>query len=182
MKSKIHTPFAGQNIITRGLPKTNWVTSHAEGDDGYHQKGWWKGRTVANNKTRFIPKAIGGADVVIDRATGLMWAADGNGYGCKNGLTANWAAALVWANDMFWAGFTDWRIPNIIELLSIVNFTRWDPAINPTLFPNTHFNEYWTSTTAFFPDTSAWIIHFSQGINSQQDKTNTYYLRCVRGG
>ncbi|GAG60614.1 unnamed protein product, partial [marine sediment metagenome] len=40
--------------LTRLLPKTGQVTEHDEGDDGTFQAGWWRGKTVANNKTRFI--------------------------------------------------------------------------------------------------------------------------------
>ena len=58
-------------IHSRGLPKTGQTVKYADGDDGDYEAGWWKGKLVSNNKTRFIQKRIDGDDIVFDRATGL---------------------------------------------------------------------------------------------------------------
>ncbi len=113
---------------SRLLPKTQQVTPATAGTDGYYQAGWWKGRDVDTNKTRFIAQTIDGDDVIIDMATGLMWAADGNEAGCNNGATITWDNGLVYAELLDFAGFTDWRMPiacssektgNIIRIVHI---------------------------------------------------------------
>jgi len=176
------TPDAGQNIITRGLPKTGQTTQYQAGDDGNYEAGWWKGRLNANNRTRFIARTIGGDDVVLDRATGLMWAADGNAAGCNNGALITWANAIIYANGLTFATFSDWRVPNATELWSIVDAGAGLPRIYQAFFPNTVSNDYWTSTTTSSDILRGQIVtHASPGIHDKL-KTDTCYLRCVRKG
>lgn len=177
------TPDAGQNIITRGLPKTGQTILYLAGDDGDHQAGWWLGRLNANNRTRFIAKTIGGDDIVLDRATGLMWAADGNAAGCNNGNTITWANAIPYANGLTFATFSDWRIPNIKELLSLADYSQCHPAIDPIIFPNTALNYYWSSTTlGEEPTAYAWAVQFDFALTEIRAKTDLLKIRCVRKG
>jgi len=169
-------------IITRLLPKTGQTTVYQAGDDGAYQAGWWKGRTIALNKTRFVAKTIGGDDVVIDRATGLMWAADGNKAGCNNYGILAWEAAIIYAEALTFAGFSDWRVPNIIELITILNYTSYNPAINETLFPNTHASKFSTSTTYISTTANSWSVSFLNGYIYHYPKTDELRLRCIRGG
>ena len=177
------TPKAKQNIITRGLPKTGQTTTYQAGDDGFYEAGWWKGRLDSNNKVRLVAKTIGGDDVVIDRATGLMWAADGNDAGCNSGNTILWGPAITYAEGLTFAGFTDWRVPNVKELMSIINFSLSSPTIDNTKFVNTYSNYYWTSTTNIPNTIAAWYITFGFGFVLSTSKTFfDVRLRCVRGG
>lgn len=173
---------AEQVILSRQLPKTGQVTEYRTGDDGYYQAGWWLKRFIATNKTRFIAKTINGDDIVIDLATGLVWAADGSAAGCNNGGKFNWAAAHIYAAGLDFAGFTDWRVPNVNELLSIVNYAESDPSIYTAFFPNTLSLEYHTSTTYTVFDNEIWIVDFDAGWAYNVLKTAIKYLRCVRGG
>ena len=175
------TPDAGQNPLTRGLPKTGQVTQHAAGDDGTYEAGWWVGRLNANNRVRFILSTIGGDDIVIDRATGLMWARNGWAAGCNNGNLLDWAASIVYANGLTFATFSDWRIPNSLELVSICRYDLWNPSINP-LFINTNSGPYWTSTTRPDAITNAYGINFWGATLGTWDKETTLRLRCVRKG
>lgn len=168
-------------VLTRLLPKTGQEIYYTDGDDGYYYAGWWKGRSYANNKTRFITKTLDGDDVVIDLATGLMWAADGNAAGCKNGSITTWGGALSYAEALDFAGFTDWRLPNIRELFSIVDFGRYNPAIDETFFRSTYSEEYWSSTTFTDYTGAAWYILFTVGLTTYQAKYQPNRLRCVRG-
>jgi len=179
----METPEAGQNIITRQLPKTGQVIEYQAGDDGTYEAGWWKGRLNANNRTRWIARTIGGDDIVLDRATGLMWAADGNAAGCNNGALITWANAIIYAEALNFAGFTDWRLPNITELISIIARDIRNPTIKEPPFVNTNMaNDYWSATTYFTDTLKAWNVLFSNGDTVTVVKTNTAYLRCVRKG
>ncbi|MFX1273743.1 MAG: DUF1566 domain-containing protein [Promethearchaeota archaeon] len=88
---------------------------------------------------------------VTDHATGLMWMMN------DSGTTMNWSEALSYAENLNFAGYNDWRLPNAKELQSIVNYTRAPDAINASLrgpaidtnFFNITEEEswFWTSTT-----------------------------------
>lgn len=173
---------AEQVILSRQLPKTGRYVSGYTGDDGYHQAGWWKGLTVADNKTRHILKTIGGDDVVEDLATGLMWAADGNEAGCNSGNKLNLIDAIAFGVALNFAGFTDWRLPNVFELFSLLQLQA--PAVHTyePPFSNTYAEEYWTSSRYAGPSGAYFIVHFFRGGAYNEITTNTYRVRCVRGG
>lgn len=169
-------------ILSRGLPKTGQVTEYVVGDDGTYEAGWWQKRLNANNRTRFVAKTIDGDVVVFDRATGLCWAADGNEAGCNNGAEISWAGGIAYANALDFAGFTDWRMPNIKELLSIINYVRVTPALLEPPFINTGIVIYWSSTTYAAVDSAAWLCDFDTGSTTLVVKTDTELIRCVRKG
>lgn len=177
---------AGQYPITRQLPKTGQIIIYMPPgfrDDGDIQAGWWKGRQNWNNKTRFLTKTIAGAAVVIDRATGLMWPLDWSGTGGNGGGLLNWDAAITWGAALNFAGFTDWRIPNVNELASLVHWEAGaaGPYVWPT-FQNVYNNIYWTSTTLRRVTTNAHRIRFQNPIIDNGLKTTAYYVIAVRKG
>lgn len=173
---------AGESILTRGLPKTGEIITEPEGCDGYYQAGWWQGLAIADNPTRFVAETLNGDDVVRDLATGLMWAADANSSINNLGVVLSWLLAVAFPLGKEFAGFSDWRLSNVIELLSIVNFNRANPSIDETLFPNTGASYYWTSTTPAGVPANVWTIYFLQGEVKHYIKTGTKVFRCVRGG
>lgn len=178
----IITPEHHKNIITRGLPKTGQTTAYAVGDDGQYEAGWWRGRDWSNNRTRFLVKTLNGDEVVMDLATGLMWARDGNAAGCNNGSRNPWSISLAYCESLVFAGFSDWRLPNVLELQSIVNHNLVNPAIWDS-FTNVHYNYYtWSSTTRKNLTTDAKAVSFSEGSLKYYAKTTSLYLRAVRLG
>ena len=85
-------------------------------------------------------------------------------------------------NSAHFGGYSDWRLPTINELDSIVNNDIYNPAINTTYFPNTVSSDYWSSTT-YAPNTFvAWGVYFGYGNDSPSAKDDSYYVRAVRGG
>lgn len=92
---------------------------------------------------------------VDDLKTGLMWQHCSVGLGggdCAVGSASvfTWDQALhqveILNNNGGFAGYSDWRLPNIRELESLVEIGCHDPAINITVFPNTPASPSWTST------------------------------------
>jgi len=166
-------------IWSRALPKTGQIISYVDDDDGYNEFGWWRGLYNVDNKNRFIEKTIGGDDVVIDLATGLMWAADGNAAGCNNGSVITWANAISYCETLSFAGLSDWYLPNIKELLSIADFGLQSPAIKEPPFSNT-VTDYWSSTTNISSTTYALKVSFAIGLIVSIIKTGTMDLRACR--
>ncbi len=120
----------------------------------------------------FIDNANG---AVIDKKTGLIWQQDEGGR-------KKWEDALTYCESMTLSGKNDWRLPNSIELQSLVDYTRSYPAIDITYFPSVHSNSYWSSTTYPGNTDIAWLVYFGNGEVGGEDKSLNFYVRCVRGG
>ena len=120
------------------------------------------------------------SSVTVDNRTGLMWVTDPVDAGISN--TYTWQNALAACENLAYAGFSDWRLPNIRELVSIVDYNRQNPAINTRYFPKTTTSGYWSATTCVPNPGSAWAVSFSYGKMYSTNKPYYYYVRCVRGG
>ncbi len=118
------------------------------------------------------------AGIVTDNKTGLQWQDDysDNGGDIKY---AKWTDAIAYCEDLTLGGHSDWRLPNKKELLSIVDYGRYNPSID-TVFTHTTSDYYWGSTAPASGTGSAWIVYFSYGYTSHYDKSYDYYVRCVR--
>jgi hypothetical protein len=95
--------------------------------------------------------------VVVHKKTSLMWKICSEGQTYNSGThsctgtatTMNWATALETAKNFAsagFAGFNDWRLPNVKELRSIIEYRCYNPAINLAIFPDTSTAAYWSSS------------------------------------
>ncbi len=134
------------------------------------------------------PQLIDNNDGTIsDRATGLMWmkaTADADEDGeATIGDIMTWEEALFWCENTSFAGYSDWRLPTIKELVSMVSFDVDEPAVDTGYFPDTASSRYWSSTSSRANNIQgqAWAVDFTCGDTVNGMKTNTYYVRAVRG-
>ncbi len=120
-----------------------------------------------------------GDGTITDHRTGLVWQK-------AEGLeAATWEEALVYANDLVFAGHDDWRLPNLKELQSISTAYAVKPAIDSTFFPGTASALYWSSTSLLARRGNggqAWNIDFNYGVVSYNPKVDKLHVRAVRGG
>lgn len=114
-----------------------------------------------------------GDGTVTDLDTRLMWQQS------DDGTRRTWQAAIDYCNDLD-GHHNDWRLPEYLELQSIVNYGRVRPAINP-VFTCQSFS-YWSATTHPYNTTNAWGVAFPSGDATAYAKTFEYYVRCVRAG
>ena len=130
---------------------------------------------------------VHGDGTVTDTATGLMWAqcAEGlSGSACTDGGAANftWEEALIRARDSGLAGYTDWRLPNLKELFSLVEERCVNPAINLAVFPNTPASYFWSASPNGNASNNAWNVDCINGNANNNNRDNNHHVRLVRSG
>ena len=120
-------------------------------------------------------------EIVTDSRTGLMWQDD---KGAAN-REYKWYDAISYCKNLYLGGYSDWRLPNIEELKSLIDNSR-TPAISE-IFQNVNSSNYWSSTTDAVNPLDAWFVNFNYGLGNYGlgnyvSKSNDFYARCVRGG
>ncbi|HBB66666.1 MAG: hypothetical protein A2X28_03650 [Elusimicrobia bacterium GWA2_56_46] len=158
-----------------GVVDTGQTTSYDIGDDAdYNPAGAQLSYTVNSDNT------------VTDNRTGLMWRRCSQGKTddatCSGtAVTYTWTDALAQCETEA-SDYSDWRLPNMKELFSIIKYEGTAPFIDQTAFPSTVSSAYWVSTT-YVPDpTIALYVNFGGGTVSGVNKINSNSVRCVRAG
>jgi hypothetical protein len=141
-----------------------------------------------------------GDGTVTDNNTNLMWEKLS-----QDGSIHDWVTTYTWDNAFAvkvaalnsgsFAGHTDWRVPNLKELQSIVNYENVTPAISPafntgctagctvTTCSCTLSGAYYWSSSTYAPNPQwAWVVNFYDGTMGAVYKTPNFFLRAVRGG
>ena len=135
------------------------------------------------------PYTDNGNGTVKDSATGLVWqkciAGQSTTLGdCSTGSISSytWLGAIAYCEGLTLGGSSDWRLPNINELGSIINYTKSiSPTIDTTVFSNPQSEYYWSSNTYAQNTSNAWYIDFTYGNVHNYNKTDGFYVRCVTG-
>ncbi|WP_084419299.1 Lcl domain-containing protein [Photobacterium sp. J15] len=118
-----------------------------------------------------------------------------------------WEESIKYCENLDYAGYDDWRLPNIKEMVSIVNYNKTSPAIDEEFFPETPVKYFfWTSTsdvagpTLFIRplskrkkdqtpemldlrhtgDNEGWAMGYQIGSGYGMQKDNRFYNRCIR--
>ncbi|MBX9867380.1 MAG: DUF1566 domain-containing protein [Burkholderiales bacterium] len=130
------------------------------------------------SSTRFIKKG----STILDSITGLMWQQDPG----LNNRKLVWSDAVNYCKDLSYAGYNDWRLPNINELHSLVTFNEHNiSSLNSLGFKNV-VSKYWSSTTNLHKSETmnTWIIGLDSGNAYAFFRKNVKYpdTWCVRGG
>jgi len=168
------------------VPRTGQTTSYGFGDDGDLRKGMeWP-------TPRFIDHLDG---TVTDQLTGLIWLKNANCFGALD-----WKTALKKANALHdgcpdcseirgdcglsdASGLGQWRMPNIKELQSLVDFGRESPALPPGHpFTSVQSVYFWSSTSLVRNPDLAWFLLMHNGFVNYVGKFKAHHLWPVRGG
>jgi uncharacterized repeat protein (TIGR01451 family) len=127
------------------------------------------------------PRFTVSGDCVTDNLTGLIWPSNADLFGIRT-----WAQALSDANDLSLCGHTDWRLPNINELESLIHAGQNDTAawLMGQGFFNVQSDFYWSSTSIAVAglETQAWTVHLEFGLVLGHVKSDNYSVWPVRGG
>src|SRR5438034_4605578 len=181
-----HFPATGQTTCWDS--SGNVIPCAGTGQDGDLQKG------------APLSYTDNGDGTITGNNTGLMWeklSMDGSVHDVSN--TYTWANAfaqhVATLNGTSFAGHTDWRMPNVKELESIMNYQNVDPTVSPAFNTNctsgctvltcsctTSSSGYWSSTTAASNPSTAGVLDTGGGGVCLDSKSVLDNVRGVRGG
>jgi len=119
---------------------------------------------------RFFTNDENGQDVVYDPLTRITWQA-------TSVTTTDWKAALAYCQALSYAGHDDWRLPNINEIMSLIDIDEYQPASHFPSMPSTRF---WSSSSCQGDSDESWSVHFETGVVEYEYKVNSADARCIR--
>jgi len=132
---------------------------------------------AAGGAWAFAPggRYVTGTYTTLDTKTGLLWQ--------RNPSTIKYvhrSDAAVVCQGLILDGLSGWRMPERLELETLVDVRAANPAIDTNAFPDTPSDKFWTATDSCWPNL-AWIVHFGAGSSVYGgEDVNPCYVRCVR--
>lgn len=145
------------------------------------------GVQASNPSSVYVIDSVNGN--VTDSRSGLMWdrcALGQSGVSFATGAASTFtrqAALDAVASLGSYKGFSDWRLPNVRELRSLVEECRINPAINEYAFPNTPPTSFFWSGSPWAQDvTGAWYVYFDTDVVNVSGRSFAYPVRLVRAG
>lgn len=115
------------------------------------------------------------SSVVLDSVTWLYWQSEWVIQWSKT-----WDSAKTYCEGLTLWWYSDWRLPNLKELLSIVDLSKFNPAIDTTYF-NVNTSRFWSSTPVASSTSRAWLWSFYGGTNISYLKASySAYVLCLR--
>ncbi len=172
----------GEAVEARGFPRTGQTTVYRAGDDG---------SILAGNPTANRFQTIG--LLVHDRVTDLWWPADyATAPGSPFDAAVLWNAAVDNCLALDFAGYDDWRLPNVLELATLIDWSIQGGAVTQTAYSAITVEtdikgagEHWTSTTDASATTLAHVVDFSISsptIVTATKASDSQWVIPVRGG
>jgi len=122
-----------------------------------------------------VAGVLAAGEMAQDDRTGLIW--QDNRF--VDSERVNYAQAEKLCKEMRLGGYSDWRIPTIQELLTIVDYKKYDPAILDG-FSIAESNYYWSSTQYMGDADKVWGVDFKDGSTDGNGKAYDRRIRCVR--
>ncbi|MDY0264257.1 MAG: DUF1566 domain-containing protein [Sulfurospirillum cavolei] len=128
--------------------------------------------------------------IAKDNVTGLIWqdepytSEEYRAYDndLNYGKAGNWEYAKQYCKELRLGGFSDWRLPNIYELVTLLDNTKSKAPHVINGLHNVTSERYWSSNTVASKKSNAWYVYFYDGKVIWDDKGYSSSVRCVRSG
>ena len=119
-------------------------------------------------------------DEAQDLVTNLTWkrCAQGQQWNEESASCSGAATPMTWSQALSESA-DGWRVPNIKELLSIVEVSCSSPAINTAIFPNTSSVSFWTASP-YINNAQTWSVSFDDGNDAGGGKSSGLLVRLVK--
>jgi hypothetical protein len=139
---------------------------------------WPMPSTSAGAKTP--PNYVATTDTIQDVVTGLTWQRNlpETYQGCTS--ACGWEKAKAYCDALAIEGNDQWRLPTMIELISIVDDNTVMPSIDAAAFPDTPAENFWSASPTATGATQAWAVGFSTFQVMARSRTENLRVRCVR--
>ncbi len=131
-----------------------------------------------------------GNGIVTDTTTKLTWMRCSIGMHWKEETCADVPVHYEWKDaERFvkrlngeggYAGHSDWRLPTLKELESIVEHRCINPVVNSEIFPVTPPTGFWSSTWDKEHEKGVWLVYFLHGKSYMGNARQEWKLRLVR--
>jgi hypothetical protein len=115
-------------------------------------------------------------ETVFDRFTKLTW----QRVVPDPAVPFTWTTAIAFCGGLNLAHLSGWRLPSVKELDTIIDDSRFEPAIDLTAFPNTPNEPFWTSSPKSGDPSMAWMVNFDHGFSYPVPLDSPNRVRCVR--
>lgn len=177
-------PVRGLTTLPALIWKTGQTVSYFEGDDGDEQMG------IPLPVPRFIDHGDG---TITDSLTGLMWLKDASCLGINEwentalyipDFNAHPSHYSRWCEE-FSASYSDWRLPNLKELQSLIDYSQYEPPLpsgHPFKNVQSNYFYYWTSSTYANDPIGAWSVDMWYAKIYPFSKEIQFFIWPVRGG
>ncbi len=159
-----------------------WIVKYT----GEVESNWsssWVFRCVSGNEYKPVADFVDEwryneySRIVTDLRTKLQWST-------RYRKNLSWWGALKYCKDLDFGGHTDWRLPNINELKTLLNRAKSNPASD---FPEIYPERYWSSSSELL-NGGGWFVNFFDGTSANNggvydnyfSKNNEFYVMCVR--
>ena len=176
-------------VIAQKLPDTGQTVSYTTtfGEDADYTNNP-PSYTKLDESARDLDPTANTWAMVRDNVTGLIWevkTTDGTIHDVERTYSYSDAKAIFIENlnGAAFGGYTDWRLPTIMEFYTIVSGAYTNLAMNQNYFPNRPDSTepwYWSDTLEYGSTDRPWVIDFASGKAVGYEGT-IYYVRAVRG-
>ncbi|MGP1517502.1 MAG: DUF1566 domain-containing protein [Ottowia sp.] len=135
-----------------------------------------------------------GPGLVLHKPSGLMWkrCSEGQSWNAEEKTCDGETRKFKWDDavahvarvnqqaDTEGLGHGDWRLPEVGELQSLIEYACRAPALNTRQFPGTGGWLYWSATPVTGFDRYSWGVYFEQGNSYWYSQRLDYRVRLVR--
>lgn len=143
---------------------------------GFVHSNYWSSTSADNINGPWFDFINFTNGMISHQSTGLIWQQD------SATKEKNWKSAKKYCNSLSLGGYSDWCLPEVMELYTLVDYTFNYPSINTKVFPKTNSDYYWTSTTYRKDRYDMWSIGFMHGSVTYFNGGAPLSVRCVRDG
>jgi hypothetical protein len=180
-------PIATEAAKWNPLPDTGQTTCYnatgkiiicpTEGEPFYGQDAQYQGPSPSFTDN--------GDGTVTDNNTGLIWQKINRHYSTGGGISVNWNSATNYCSNLEIGNLSNWRLPELIEMDSIlalgvdVGLGFFKPFLNYHDPDGVYWCPYWTATQYAYDSGYAWGILVYKRLDFHTDKTVSALVRCV---